>query len=530
MHSLRDRFARTAVPAAIASSIALALALWWRTGLATFCLDDAYIHLAYARSLQLGEGFSYNPNDWELGESSPLWTLLLALLPAHLQTVSIITAFGSALHALGTALTCVAFSYLTDTAGVLATRPWTRAAAALVSGLLVATNPVLLQGSVSGMEVPLAVVLLLGTLIAMLSRSFMLSALLAALSVWTRPESLVACGLIALLGMGLDGEIQQAFRSRSMRSALTSRNLSAAIAATAAMLCWMLYCQIAHGHFFPNTHHVKGRANIIAGLNFIRERVLGEEPWLMSVGGVIVLLLLLLRNPKSVEATHNAAPVRLRTLSFALLGGWAVLLLAVAFTRALDASILFYLQRYFAIFAFLPPLAIALSVVENPKRMAWLVTLIPCLAIVLPPARQLVHAQAENIRLENVNPAHWIAAHLPANAVVLLSDAGALRYYTPRTLRMIDVVGLNNERKAYAPPGLGLCALLAEHPTHIVMPAQVLGASAQAFRLEMLAEFVDPAYAQNATPSPRTVVVARIESFHPEAVAMCRERFDTLSR
>ena len=46
-----------------------------------FCLDDAWIHLDYALSLRLNEGLSYNPNDFETGFSSPLWVLLLALLP-----------------------------------------------------------------------------------------------------------------------------------------------------------------------------------------------------------------------------------------------------------------------------------------------------------------------------------------------------------------------------------------------------------------------------------------------------------------
>ena len=47
-----------------------------------FCLDDAWIHLSYAKSLRLGEGLSYNPHDWETGCSSPLWVLVLAAWPS----------------------------------------------------------------------------------------------------------------------------------------------------------------------------------------------------------------------------------------------------------------------------------------------------------------------------------------------------------------------------------------------------------------------------------------------------------------
>lgn len=42
----------------------LAAALTFAGPMAEFCLDDAYIHLAYAKSLRLGDGYSYNPGDW----------------------------------------------------------------------------------------------------------------------------------------------------------------------------------------------------------------------------------------------------------------------------------------------------------------------------------------------------------------------------------------------------------------------------------------------------------------------------------
>src|SRR4051794_34832739 len=45
-----------------------------------FPLDDAWIHLVYARSLAHGDGFAYNPGQLETGFTSPLWVMLLAPL------------------------------------------------------------------------------------------------------------------------------------------------------------------------------------------------------------------------------------------------------------------------------------------------------------------------------------------------------------------------------------------------------------------------------------------------------------------
>ena len=42
-----------------------------------FPLDDAWIHLHFARNLAEGAGFAYNPGEPVAGSTAPLWTLLL---------------------------------------------------------------------------------------------------------------------------------------------------------------------------------------------------------------------------------------------------------------------------------------------------------------------------------------------------------------------------------------------------------------------------------------------------------------------
>src|SRR5436190_21409966 len=92
------------LPAAVAAASAFAIAMAFALGSSDFCLDDAWIHLDYARSLKLGEGLSYNPGDLETGSSSPLWALLLALWPWGPDPVLAVKILGALLHAASAAL------------------------------------------------------------------------------------------------------------------------------------------------------------------------------------------------------------------------------------------------------------------------------------------------------------------------------------------------------------------------------------------------------------------------------------------
>src|SRR5207302_4729112 len=41
-------------------------------------IDDAYITFRYARNLAEGLGLVYNPGEWVLGTTAPLWAIVLA--------------------------------------------------------------------------------------------------------------------------------------------------------------------------------------------------------------------------------------------------------------------------------------------------------------------------------------------------------------------------------------------------------------------------------------------------------------------
>src|ERR1043165_4126390 len=55
----------------------VAFAARWVT--APHPIDDAYITFRYARNLAQGLGLVYNPGEWVLGTTTPLWAAILAL-------------------------------------------------------------------------------------------------------------------------------------------------------------------------------------------------------------------------------------------------------------------------------------------------------------------------------------------------------------------------------------------------------------------------------------------------------------------
>ncbi len=120
-----------------------------------FPLDDSWIHLQFARNLAQGDGLSYNPGERVTGSTAPLWTALLALLFYLPGNVVLWTqALGVALHLAGLA----AIWRLGRELGL------TVAGAHVASGFAAATSW-LVWSALSGMEVPLFVLLSVGGLV-----------------------------------------------------------------------------------------------------------------------------------------------------------------------------------------------------------------------------------------------------------------------------------------------------------------------------------------------------------------------------
>jgi hypothetical protein len=482
--------------------VALGVAALMIAGSNDFALDDAWIHLAYAKSLRLGEGFSYNPHDWETGFSSPLWVLLLTVWPTSASPVVAVKLLGALLHGL---CAWLGAQLVLDLSAARATpeHPLPRMSLSLLAGVLVATSPPLVEAATSGMEVPLAAALILATAWAMIGGRVRSAALLAALAVWARPEALpwtiVAAGTLAI----------------APRLPTVRRACIAAIAGGASALAvWSGWCLAWSGRPWPNTQLIKGAGGGLAGLSFLAEAVLPWQPWLVGITGVVLLSIALRR--------EAATPGReLRAIVIATL----VTTIAIAVTRPLHVGTTFYEARYFAPLAVAIPPCLALGL---PARPRWLgPALVLPIAVVtglqLADVRAIARAHEQDTELLHTRVASFVAAELPGDAVVAVEGAGALRYFTPRSMTIVDLVGLNDRVAAglHRDRTAKLCHFVRRRPTHLVIPAAWVELYAPVFALAPVARFDDPQYTQVEPAAPLTVLVLAVRGVHPDWWRRC---------
>lgn len=466
-------------------------ALHWASP--AFCLDDAYIHLAYVKSLKLGQGLSYNAGDWETGISSPLWVVLLALWPGAAPPTLAVKILGTLLHVAGVALMGVLPRMCAANASRLS---------CFTSAALWATTPLAVQAAVSGMEVSLAVALALAAALLALRRRYGLSAAVCGLTYLARPELFIYC---ALLSAGL------ALRERRLQPLWLLGGLSLAVALFAG------YCLAVSGHPLPNTFYVKGRSLELSGLRYLGLEVLPKEPVVLSVLGVGLVALALWR---SRQTRSWAAPLLFASALLALL--------ATACSRALYPGVLFFQSRYFVPLLWILPLLAACGLDSLRGAARW----VACGAMFLATAplllsgSQLIADQERGITTLHIEPARYLAAHADDVKVVGVEGAGALRYLTPASLRVVDLEGLNDVAIAHAQGNFynKLCYLAARGVTHLAYPAQWSGSLRNAFKLTLMNRFTEPAYAQLAPPQAWQLTIAKVTGLSPAFAAFCAKQ------
>jgi len=405
-------------------------------------LDDAWIHLVYARSLATLHGSAFNPGQLETGSTSPLWAMLLVpaswsarlfgisvVIPAKLTGVLVATA-----ASLGAArlVGCLKFGM----------------AAELAAGLVIAADPALAFAQVSGMEVLLAGALALWALGELASERYGMASWFAALAPLARPEMAMLTVLVLLVA---EWRMQQA------RASVPARLLL--LAPTAAFVGgWMLYCLLVSGYPLPSTFYAKfaSRQEFFArNLEAIFTKVLPSWPWFARGAGLV------LWGIGGVALSRRGLVAGLSAI-FPLL-----FLLAVAASQLLTDALPFYWQRYL-----LPAHALLLVtlVVGATSAIAWawqgrhrawvpaqaigVVVVVLGSLVDLPAAlRTSAHLFAwncQNIEELNVAMAKWLRDHTPANETIAVTDAGAARYFADH--RIVDLVGLNDHRHLHREP------------------------------------------------------------------------------
>lgn len=462
------------VPCIAAASCALLLGGYLAWGSHDFCLDDAWTHLAYAKSLKLGDGFSYNPGDRETGFSSPLWVALLALVPwrAGDDPVPSVKALGVLGHVL--------LAWASARLGAALATPERARASAWVAGLLVACDPLLSFASNSGMEVTLAAALLTFTLVSITRDAAGAALTLAAASIWARPECLFVLASFCVLR-------REAWRRRSTWLAL--------LGAAGALLAWIAYAEAVSGWAWPNTYYAKRGGSIGRGLAYMLAQVLPAQAWSLGLTG-LGLFALSLRRPSAAQQLALATIVSV---------------IAVAASREVTPGVGFYCSRYFAVFASLPCIVIASQLPQKLASRALLLAPIAAANLwLLPQARQLARAQEASIATLHTQPARYLAQTLPRTATIAVEGAGATRFFLPRSVGVVDILGLNASSIVHRDGLARLCAIGERSPSHVLLPAQYYASFATWFEFEPLREFVDPHYALTLRPRIERVTAARV--------------------
>jgi len=258
---------------ALAVSLALALLLMWP--LRGYLTDDTFIHLRYAQHLSRGEGLVFNPGERIYGCTSPLWVALLADgMAIGLDGVLV----GKVLGGIATLLSIALFLQLmrrtvaTPELRAMATVAW-------------AGHAWMLRWSVSGMETPLAVALVLAGFVAFTegqqwgARPVRTGALWA-MAALTRPEAVFLLGLWGIFLMA-DTENRAGLR----------RLVFGALPPILIYGSWLLFARVYFGTFWPQTLSAKAAGSAQAG--FPLDNLIRQGKIILSTDGALLVVLVL---------------------------------------------------------------------------------------------------------------------------------------------------------------------------------------------------------------------------------------------
>jgi hypothetical protein len=405
-------------------------------------LDDAWIHMVYARSLAALQGFAYNPGQLETGSTSPLWAIVLVpaswmakachvgiVIPAKITTL--ITAVGASLAA----------AHLLRGLGF-------GIAIQIVAGLAIAADPSLAFAQVSGMEVMLAGALALWSFSELARQRYRVAGIVAGLAPLVRPE-------MALLTLLVLAAVLWRFH---VARAPSKARLWAVLPTVLAPAGWMTYCLAVTGHPLPSTFYVKFGASqddVVNNLLLIFTEILPASPWFTYGTGVVLWGV-------GAAAVWRRGSVGRMVVAFPLL-----FFFEVSASQPLRSAWTFYFLRYVLPAQIFVVATVAVGAVILLdwawKRRRWASA--PAYAIgvgalivgslVRLPAALLDRAHlfawnCQNIEELNVAMAEWLRDNLPAGESIVVNDAGAARYFGGHPI--LDILGLNNHRWLHREP------------------------------------------------------------------------------
>ena len=414
----------------------------WRS----FPLDDAWIHLVYARSLAENGGFAYNDGVPEAGMTSPLWVVLLAgIYPLAMRGGVDALVLGVKLVSLTFGIGVVVMldrlcRDLGESRGV-----------ALLAATLAAANASLGFAAASGMEVSLFIFLVLVALRSALRGRPVMTGIAAGLLAVARPEGLMLFPVYAALLARREVRDQPHGRSQLVTALLLG---------LAPALVYSAFCLHATGAPLPNTFYAKF---VTPGPGALHHLAFGWRHYVHDNLGYFTIesgsMLCFLGLVRLIRRE------RLRGIAVVAVG--ALLFVGLTLSRNLAPGHFFYWERWlipsFPFFILLMAMGLGEihgglmslrpHVVEArpPAAVVWTTLAWAMGALLLLPQPYLLRERfeqyawnAQNMDEMNVTLGKWINTNLDEKAVIVVQDAGALRFLGQRTA--IDLLGLNDHQ------------------------------------------------------------------------------------
>jgi arabinofuranosyltransferase len=429
---LTPRRAFSAQFAALIAPAAVALLARLVTG--PHPIDDAYITFRYARNLAEGLGLVYNPGEWVLGTTAPLWAVLLG--GGYRLGLTDLPWLATGISAVSDAVSAALLVHYGLRVG------WRLVGAALV-GLAWALNPMSIAFATGGMETSLFVCVALVALgLASRGSRLPLAAALCGVATLVRPEG-------ALLGASVVGWTWVSRRGQTV---------VAAVAAAMPMALAGLTLLWRYGSPLPNSVAAKQVAYLPAWPfeNAVALLVQAGLPgWSTYLLGVLPpaagLLLATVGLGALVELVRRALPwLNRRGVGWQPFAAFALLYVAFYVMVGLRGVRLFpwYLVPIepFYLLGAAAGLARLGATPAMVRRGAWLpVGLAGLLVVWQTPAidwRNPLLPIGEEFGREELmfDVGRSLADRLPQTAVVAAPEIGALGYAS--NLRMLDTVGL----------------------------------------------------------------------------------------
>ena len=442
---MRDRLVdwsaldRRAVAAAVVLVLALAIPLHG------YLTDDTFIHLQYARNLATGQGLVFNSGEPVYGCTSPLWVALIAAgMGLHLGGLF-------AAKALGLAATLLSLPLFHELMRRTLRTPAMRAAATLAW----ASNAWMARWALSGMETPLAVMLVLAGFVTFTEdepwgRGPARTGALWALAALARPEAVV---LLVLWGTYLAAEVR---RGAEVRVAWFGLVPPAVIFGG-----WLVFAGSYFHALWPGTLAAKSAGGALLEVhltNLWREiKIVG------ATDGLLALVLVL----SAFAELRRGTPGRIGSLGFV---PWVWALGLPALYAAGSVPVLSrYLLPTLPVLAWLswqaaerwwigdaaPPggeasqtgAASTGPLVRRAARLGIaMAALIVAQNLVVYRVAVLPHVNSFSAGLENslVRWGRWFSQYTAPDAEIATPDIGAIGYYSQR--RVLDLAGLVSPR------------------------------------------------------------------------------------